>query len=158
MPRSASASKKKSAAAQEKLRVAVRIRPMLGHEEKPAFLTEDSIRTVLEVDPSPFHEGIVSTWAFDHVFNTVKGNEDVYLEVGEDIIQRGLEGYNGTIFAYGQTASGKTHTLMGSPDEPGIIPRSVYGVFDAIEKAEFSQIVVRVSYIEVLRLGGYATI
>jgi len=149
MPRSASASKKKSAAAQEKLRVAVRIRPMLGHEEKPAFLTEDSIRTVLEVDPSPFHEGIVSTWAFDHVFNTVKGNEDVYLEVGEDIIQRGLEGYNGTIFAYGQTASGKTHTLMGSPDEPGIIPRSVYGVFDAIEKAEFSQIVVRVSYIEV---------
>jgi len=47
-----------------------------------------------------------------------------------------LEGYNGTIFAYGQTGTGKTHTmagLEGDPDEEGIMPRSFRDVFERIE-------------------------
>jgi len=65
------------------------------------------------------------------------------------MIEKGLEGCNGTLFAYGQTASGKTHTLMGTRDEPGIIPRSVFGVFVYIAEAVHSNVLVRVSYIEV---------
>jgi len=49
----------------------------------------------------------------------------------------------------GQTASGKTHTLMGSNDEPGIVPLSIQGIYAAISEAMHSKMVVRVSYIEV---------
>lgn len=41
-------------------------------------------------------------------------------------------GINGTIFAYGQTSSGKTHTMIGTPEEPGIIPLAVNDIFDII--------------------------
>jgi len=92
---------------------------------------------------------ISSSLQFDHAFGGTSSTEEVYQEVGERLIRRGLEGFNGCLLAYGQTASGKTHTLMGSPDEPGIIPRAVFGVFDAIAEAKHSHVVVRVSYIEV---------
>jgi len=48
-----------------------------------------------------------------------------------------LDGYNGTIFAYGQTSSGKTHTMLGEDieieEERGIIPRLVTGIFNKIK-------------------------
>jgi kinesin family member 5 len=49
-----------------------------------------------------------------------------------------MEGFNGTVFAYGQTSSGKTHTMLGSivdPDQRGMIPRMVSHVFDNILSA-----------------------
>ena len=53
-----------------------------------------------------------------------------------------LEGYNGTIFAYGQTGCGKTHTMMG-PDDPdtpeeerGVIPKAIRHIFGAIDEAK----------------------
>jgi hypothetical protein len=49
-----------------------------------------------------------------------------------DVVQGSCEGFNGTIFAYGQTASGKTFSMMGTEDSPGIIPTSLSGVFSYI--------------------------
>ena len=43
--------------------------------------------------------------------------------LGRDVLANAFDGYNACIFAYGQTGSGKTHTMMGTPDDPGIIPR-----------------------------------
>jgi centromeric protein E len=102
-------------------------------------------QAVLELDEG----GISSSQQFDYVFGGASGTDEIYRGVGEGLVRRGLEGFNGTLLAYGQTASGKTHTLMGSPEEPGIIPRAVFGVFDAIAEANYSNVVVRVSYIEV---------
>jgi kinesin family protein 5 len=65
-----------------------------------------------------------------------------------------LEGFNGTIFAYGQTSSGKTHTMQG-PDienieQQGIIPRMVRTVFTRIESAQESiEFIVKVSMVEI---------
>ena len=53
------------------------------------------------------------------------------------------------IFAYGQTASGKTHTLLGSADEPGLILQCVRSIYDAIRAAAYSRFLVRISYLEV---------
>jgi len=53
--------------------------------------------------------------------------------VAKAVIDSAMEGVNGTIFAYGQTASGKTHTMQGSPDEPGIIPLAIRDVFHYVE-------------------------
>jgi kinesin family protein 3/17 len=71
-----------------------------------------------------------------------------------------LEGYNGTMFAYGQTGCGKTHTMMGpsaaldpgSPDsdQRGIIPRAVRQIFGFIEAADKNiKFLVRCSYLEI---------
>ncbi|KAI9469771.1 MAG: kinesin motor domain-containing protein [Benjaminiella poitrasii] len=54
-----------------------------------------------------------------------------------------------TVFAYGQTASGKTFTMMGTESEPGVIPRSVSEVFDFIKKAITREFLLRVSYLEI---------
>ena len=64
-----------------------------------------------------------------------------------------LKGYNGTMFAYGQTGCGKTHTMMGVPDNKdlrGIIPNCfahIFGVIDANE--EDQKFLVRCSYLEI---------
>lgn len=67
------------------------------------------------------------------------------------IIEKVLEGYNGTIFAYGQTGTGKSHTMSGKMDPKelrGIIPRSFGHIFKVIEGTPKNQFLVRCSYIE----------
>lgn len=59
-----------------------------------------------------------------------------------------MEGYNALIFAYGQTASGKTHTLSGSPSEPGIIPLSIRDLFALIRSSPDREFLLRASYLE----------
>ena len=64
-----------------------------------------------------------------------------------------VEGYNGTIFAYGQTGAGKTHTMEGVADDPdlrGIIPNSFEQIFDRVSLALPNQeFLVRASYLEI---------
>ncbi|XP_056155153.1 kinesin-1 heavy chain-like [Lampris incognitus] len=90
---------------------------------------------------------------FDQVFQSNTTQEQFYNAVALKIVKDVLEGYNGTIFAYGQTSSGKTHTMEGKlhdPDMMGIIPRIVQDIFNYIysmdENLEFH---IKVSYFEV---------
>ena len=72
--------------------------------------------------------------------------------VGEDILDNAFQGYNACIFAYGQTGSGKSFSMMGAPDQPGIIPRLCVSLFDRIAKSEKSKLgdaKVEVSYMEI---------
>ncbi|KUJ22075.1 kinesin motor domain-containing protein [Mollisia scopiformis] len=79
--------------------------------------------------------------------------EDVYNSLGEEFLDHNFEGYHTCIFAYGQTGSGKSYTMMGTPDQPGLIPRTCEDLFQRIEAAhnETPNISynVRVSYFEV---------
>lgn len=65
----------------------------------------------------------------DHVFDQQSSNEDVYKGVVKPTIKAALEGMNVTIFAYGQTSSGKTYTMMGNETTPGIIQHFVNDIF-----------------------------
>lgn len=47
----------------------------------------------------------------------------VYEDLGQPLLEKALEGYNATIFAYGQTGAGKSYTMTGSESSPGIIPQ-----------------------------------
>jgi kinesin family protein C1 len=69
-------------------------------------------------------------FAFDRVFGPGAGQAEVFEEVSA-LVQSALDGYAVCIFAYGQTAAGKTHTMLGSPGAEGVIPRAVRQVFDA---------------------------
>ncbi|KAJ8942198.1 hypothetical protein NQ318_021085, partial [Aromia moschata] len=92
-------------------------------------------------------------YLFDKVFKPNATQEKVYNEAAKSIVTDVLSGFNGTIFAYGQTSSGKTHTMegvLGDPQKQGIIPRIVNDIFNHIyameENLEFH---IKVSYFEI---------
>ncbi|XP_015677549.1 kinesin heavy chain isoform X2 [Protobothrops mucrosquamatus] len=92
-------------------------------------------------------------YVFDRVLPPNTSQEQVYNACAKQIVKDVLEGYNGTIFAYGQTSSGKTHTMEGKLHDPqlmGIIPRIAHDIFDHIysmdENLEFH---IKVSYFEI---------
>uniref|UniRef100_A0A8C1U523 Kinesin-like protein n=1 Tax=Cyprinus carpio TaxID=7962 RepID=A0A8C1U523_CYPCA len=99
----------------------------------------------------PFMRG--KPYIFDRVFPPNTTQEQVYDTCAKQIVKDVLDGYNGTIFAYGQTSSGKTHTMEGqlhNSQLKGIIPRIAQDIFDHIysmdENLEFH---IKVSYFEI---------
>jgi kinesin family protein 3/17 len=75
-------------------------------------------------------------FTFDDIYDTDSKQERIFKETAFPIVDSVLQGYNGTIFAYGQTGTGKTHTMEGNMDreqEYGIIPRAFNQIFDYID-------------------------
>lgn len=85
----------------------------------------------------------------DHIFDTGQTNKDVFEATAKPIVDAAMKGFNGTIFAYGQTSSGKTYTMMGSNEEPGVIPLAVNYIFNYIENDPVRIYLLRVSYLEI---------
>ncbi|KAK1657208.1 kinesin motor domain-containing protein [Colletotrichum godetiae] len=94
-----------------------------------------------------------SFWSHDLSDKYYAHQEDVYNSLGEEFLDHNFEGYHTCIFAYGQTGSGKSYTMMGTPDQPGLIPRTCEDLFERIESAQNEtpniSYNVRVSYFEV---------
>ena len=94
-----------------------------------------------------------SFWSHDERDEHYAHQEDVYNALGEGFLDHNFEGYHTCIFAYGQTGSGKSYTMMGTPERPGLIPRTCEDLFQRIEaNAETAPSIsysVRVSYFEV---------
>lgn len=76
-------------------------------------------------------------------------NKPIYTTVARAHVFAAMDGYNAVVFAYGQTASGKTFTLSGDEEEPGIIPRALKDVFGYIKKTEDREYLLRCSYLEI---------
>ncbi|KZF26621.1 kinesin family protein [Xylona heveae TC161] len=92
-----------------------------------------------------------SFWSHDEADEHYAHQEDVYNCLGEEFLDHNFEGYHTCIFAYGQTGSGKSYTMMGTPERPGLIPRTCEDLFQRIESNPSPNISysVRVSYFEV---------
>ncbi|KAJ0013252.1 hypothetical protein Pint_20597 [Pistacia integerrima] len=72
--------------------------------------------------------GSKKEFGFDKVFNQEASQEDVFVEV-EPILRSALDGHNVCVLAYGQTGTGKTFTMDGTGDQPGIVPRALEELF-----------------------------
>jgi hypothetical protein len=94
-----------------------------------------------------------SFWSHDTADDHYAHQEDVYDSLGEEFLDHNFEGYHTCIFAYGQTGSGKSYTMMGTKDQPGLIPRTCEDLFQRIEEAQEetpnTSYSVHVSYFEV---------
>jgi kinesin family member 3B len=91
-------------------------------------------------------------FTFDSVYDWNSEQENVFNESAWPIIDNVLQGYNGTIFAYGQTGTGKTFTITGVPKDPtlkGIMPRSFEAIFNQIQTDNTKEYLVRASYLEI---------
>ncbi|XP_076243683.1 kinesin heavy chain isoform X2 [Calliopsis andreniformis] len=137
-------------AAEDSIKVVCRFRPLNDSEEKAGS------KFIVKF-PSGGEENCISiggkVYLFDKVFKPNATQDKVYNEAAKSIVTDVLAGYNGTIFAYGQTSSGKTHTMegvIGDPNKQGIIPRIVNDIFNHIygmeENLEFH---IKVSYFEI---------
>lgn len=92
-----------------------------------------------------------SFWSHNPTDAHYAHQEDIYNALGEEFLDHNFEGYHTCIFAYGQTGSGKSYTMMGTPTQPGLIPRTCEDLFQRIESSGSPHIsyTVRVSYFEV---------
>ena len=92
-----------------------------------------------------------SFWSHNPKDEHYAHQEDIYNALGEEFLDHNFEGYHTCIFAYGQTGSGKSYTMMGTPTQPGLIPRTCEDLFQRIESSDSPHIsyTVRVSYFEV---------
>ncbi|KAG8279923.1 Kinesin-like protein kif19 [Homalodisca vitripennis] len=87
-------------------------------------------------------------YVFDMAFGEDSTQEQVYVATTRGLVRDVLRGYNATVFAYGATGAGKTHTMVGSSQEPGIMVRALNDLFHTIDKQghDYS---VSLSYLEI---------
>lgn len=125
----------------ERIHVTVRARPLSPADAKtsPWKISGNSI----------FIPNYPNKFEFDRVFGEDCKTFEVYQARTKEIVASAVRGFNGTVFAYGQTNSGKTHTMRGSPTEPGIIPLAVNNLFDVIHQDADREFLLRMSYMEI---------
>uniref|UniRef100_A0A8B9LIH5 Kinesin family member 13B n=1 Tax=Astyanax mexicanus TaxID=7994 RepID=A0A8B9LIH5_ASTMX len=91
-------------------------------------------------------------WSMDEAETSkFAGQEVVFQCLGENLLDNAFQGYNACIFAYGQTGSGKSYTMMGSAEQPGLIPRLCSSLFERTIRVvrEGESFTVEVSYMEI---------
>ncbi|GAM90654.1 hypothetical protein ANO11243_086990 [Dothideomycetidae sp. 11243] len=114
----------------------------------PAIEDVKGTRKVYEEKSFTFDK---SFWSHDEASGHYSHQKDVYESFGEEFLDHNFDGYHTCIFAYGQTGSGKSYTMMGTPEQPGLIPRTCGGLFERIREEQNSSITynVHVSYFEI---------
>ncbi len=138
------------------VQVMVRIRPQ-SHLEKegnhPVVITAPNDEEV-KVRQSKKGTTIADkAYTFDNVFNSHSTQEEVFRVAIEPLVSEVLAGFNCTVFAYGQTGTGKTHTMEGTlsadanEKEAGVIPRCVHTIFERLQKT-YTEYSVKVSFLE----------
>ncbi|KAG2437000.1 hypothetical protein HYH02_011432 [Chlamydomonas schloesseri] len=156
--------------ASENFKVVVRIRPPLRRELQGSGLrayqcttaVEPGDRNVILSENLPAvinqHGGITDLYntyrfTFDYVYDQQCPQERVYRQSAQQVVLSILQGYNAAIIAYGQTGTGKTHTMEGAMEGPdrGIIPRTVEDIFTFIvnDPEPSSKYLVRSSYLQI---------
>ena len=150
----------------ENIRVCIRMRPLLKHEDGEYWEVdqeENNIYTInyfasQDLDNSfklpnfynsssdytdnKFKKNFINSlyspqkFNFDRIYSYNSESQIIYKEICQDIIKSIIDGYNGSIFMYGQTTSGKTFTMLGSPNSPGVLPCSLNDIFIFVNNLE----------------------
>lgn len=164
------------------IKVSVRVRPFTAKErssKQPNLVSMDPERQITQLDAPPNQDILTDeqsyrrsttfsrrsmsnqpkVFKFDHSLSSFDPNDksfvdqkETYETVGREYLYHTLDGYNTCVFAYGQTGSGKSYTMMGSNDNPGLIPRICKELFQRSEKLLNEKqitVTVKISYFEI---------
>lgn len=136
----------------ERVMVYLRVRPQSDEEMRMSIKEKDNIIDSIDSSCNVISirkEADRRQFTFDNIFPANCIQKDVYAVVGKPIVTSVLEGYNGTILAYGQTGTGKTHTMIGGPGETkGLIPRCIKSIFTAIKASATHSYQVKVGFLQ----------
>ncbi len=143
------------------VKVACRVRPLSSrekmHQHQPCVrIAADTNQIVIGKDKQ---------FTFDYVIPPKVNQSDLYEQCVKGLVNGLFDGYNATVFAYGQTGAGKTYTISGNKstgDEYGIIPRAVHSMFQTISSGGLvtspinsnrssKEYVVKVNFIEIYK-------
>ncbi|ESW34346.1 hypothetical protein PHAVU_001G144600 [Phaseolus vulgaris] len=145
-PETAAAPPLEAQRVKENVTVTVRFRPLNPREirqgEEIAWYADGDTIVRNEYNPS-------IAYAYDRVFGPTTTTRQVYDVAAQHVVSGAMEGINGTVFAYGVTSSGKTHTMHGDQRSPGIIPLAVKDAFSIIQETPNREFLLRVSYLEI---------
>ncbi|ESQ34622.1 hypothetical protein EUTSA_v10006746mg [Eutrema salsugineum] len=130
----------------ENITVTIRFRPLSPREvnngDEIAWYADGDYTIRNEYNPA-------LCYGFDRVFGPPTTTRRVYDIAAQQVVSGAMSGINGTVFAYGVTSSGKTHTMHGEQRSPGIIPLAVKDVFSIIQETPEREFLLRVSYLEI---------
>ncbi|CAN6686071.1 unnamed protein product [Malus baccata var. baccata] len=130
----------------DSISVTIRFRPLSERE----FQRGDEVTWYADGDKIVRNEYNPATaYAFDRVFGQHANSQEVYEVAAKPVVKAAMEGVNGTVFAYGVTSSGKTHTMHGDQNAPGVIPLAIKDVFSIIQDTPGREFLLRVSYLEI---------
>ncbi|XP_005422256.1 kinesin-like protein KIF3B [Geospiza fortis] len=140
----------------ESVRVVVRCRPMNSKEQTASYEkvvnVDVKLGQVSVKNPRGSSHELPKTFTFDAVYDWNSKQVELYDETFRPLVDSVLQGFNGTIFAYGQTGTGKTYTMegvRGDPEKRGVIPNSFEHIFTHISRSQNQQYLVRASYLEI---------
>ncbi|KAH8113581.1 kinesin-domain-containing protein [Phellopilus nigrolimitatus] len=131
---------------EDKVLVSVRVRPTTDNLAWTVTSDESSLKLLPQYHKSTGNPP--PEYHYDEVL-TGSANKPVYNAAARSHVNAAMDGFNAVIFAYGQTASGKTFTLSGNDEEPGIIPRAMKDVFACIRRTPTREYLLRCSYLEI---------
>ncbi|XP_078429944.1 P-loop containing nucleoside triphosphate hydrolases superfamily protein [Wolffia australiana] len=141
------------------IQVILRCRPLSEEEKRlntPVVISCNEHRREVSAVQSIANKTIDKTFNFDRVFGPSSQQKDLFDSAISPVVNEVLEGYNCTVFAYGQTGTGKTYTMEGGgrkpkhgefPNDAGVIPRSVRQIFDTLE-AQNAEYNMKVTFLE----------
>ncbi|XXG80985.1 hypothetical protein AAC387_Pa09g1723 [Persea americana] len=140
------------------VQVVLRCRPLTDEEQRlnvPKVISCNEQKREVTVVQSIANKQIDRAFAFDKVFGPKAQQRSIYDQAISPIVDEVLEGFNCTVFAYGQTGTGKTYTMEGGmrnksgelPIDAGVIPRAVRQIFDALE-AQNADYSMKVTFLE----------
>ncbi|XP_053674784.1 kinesin-like protein KIF18A [Anopheles nili] len=153
-----------------KIRVAVRVRPFNDREleQNPRNIIKVLDKSTVMFDPDEdedefFFHGVKQThrditkrvkkkltMEYDDVFDNTATNVDIFEVCMKPLVQSVMNGYNCSVFVYGATGAGKTHTMLGNEDCPGITFLTMKELFHQIESlSELRKFDIGISYLEV---------
>ncbi|EPS42691.1 hypothetical protein H072_3298 [Dactylellina haptotyla CBS 200.50] len=124
--------------------VSIRVRPSGEAGKEGTDWTVDSGKSLVRYNGK---EG--GDYYLDNVFAPRDGNVRVYESCCKRLVRRVMEGYHGTVFAYGMTGTGKTFSMQGTSENPGVIPLAVTDIFSFIRETPHREFLLRVSYLEI---------
>ncbi|KAJ4928849.1 hypothetical protein JOQ06_004472 [Pogonophryne albipinna] len=135
------------------VKVCVRVRPLIPREDCAASENAEPVHYFWKADAKSIYQSddgnSSKSFSFDRVFTAEETTNQLYQAIAKPLVVSSVQGYNGTIFAYGQTSSGKTFTMMGSDRFPGVLPMAVEDVFQTIKSCPKKEFLLRVSYMEI---------
>ena len=147
------------------IKVCVRLRPNFTYgthsDGSPSKLTQngngiwclDATATTLQQDANSSYAYADTSkslaYQFDQIYDHSVNTQTIYEDTCKSVVIRSMEGYHGSVFSYGQTATGKTFTMQGTHTTPGVVPLAVEDCFKYIRESNNREWLLRMSYLEI---------
>ena len=140
----------------ECVKVIVRCRPLneveVSNDTEFVLSVDPMQRTCILRKPGDKISSPRKVFTFDGVYDADSTNEEIYTDFVGPLVESVLEGYNGCVFAYGQTSCGKTFSMQGLQTvnmQRGIINRAIDQIFENIQVTDVTYYTIRASYLEI---------